>query len=209
MALAPYGYEDADGKWLGNFLELSRAILKEGNFEGYAEVVPVRRVLKLGHTDCAITADVERMQDNFTRVAHMGLYMDFGVLPLKSVPLKKYTDLKDVIIAVPVGSNMGMPFDGDNSLEKVEVQNYASAMQMLNRGRVEAAVGVINSLRFSALISGVDPNQFGDPLVFKTRNIIFYCHPESKSKPYWNEIEAAIKRMYAKGITESIMDKYR
>jgi len=213
MSLAPYGYKKANEEWEGNFFDLANAIIAEMEIEGSVRVLPVARVgheiLKTRTIDCTITAQLPFMENNFQRVARIDHTLKFGVLTLPSTELKTYADLKKLRVAVPLGAKMGLPFDQDETLEKVQVRDYSNAMLMLDRGRVEAAVGVIDSLLFSAKKIGLERTAYGKPLIFKAQPINIYCAPGSVDPVLKNSIQQAIDQLSGKGIVQLIFDRYR
>lgn len=209
MALAPYGYQDAEGRWRGNLYEVAQAILKRGGFEGFVEVVPVPRILQPGRLDCTITASVEAMENKTTRVASLNQTMRAGVLPVEGLSLNSYADLMGPSIAVPVGANLGLPFDADTTLTKIQVRNYENAMKMLSRGRVDAAVGIINSLLFSAKKAGIEQMEFGMPLVFRDLSVNVYCDPKSSAKVHWDKVKKTVNKLVNDNEIERIFSQYR
>jgi len=213
MALAPYGFQGDGEKWRGNFYEVAKAIVKEGGFEGTVRVLPVPRIsheaIKGRTIDCTITAQVPFMEKNYKRIAHLGESLTFGVLTLPGLELKSYDDLKEVSVVVPIGAKMGSPFDQDKSLNKVPAKDYVTAMLMLERGRVDAAVGVIDSLKFSANSAGIKRTHYSPPLVFKTLPLNVYCAPFSHGVTYALEIQKAVERLAEKDTISKIFKYYR
>ncbi|MCW8916012.1 MAG: transporter substrate-binding domain-containing protein [Magnetovibrio sp.] len=209
MALAPYGFQDNNGNWVGNLYEIADAIIAEGGFEGYSQVVPLKRLFQKDRLDCSIAGAVPFMEKNYARVASLGQELVFGIMPLKQVTLNAYEDLKELVIAVPLGVNVGLPFDEDERLKKIEVRDYSASMRMLERERVDAAAGVINSLLFSARIYDVDEDKFGEPLVFSSLPLNVYCERESITRGYWDQIDAAVEALKSKGEIDRIMKKYQ
>lgn len=213
MALAPYGFQDESGAWVGNFHDVAQSIIDEGGFEGSVDILPVARLthslLKKRSLDCTITAAVPFMDINYLKVASLGQVLKFGVLPLPQVNLNSYADLKKITIAVPIGAKMGLPFDEDQSLKKVEVIDYVGAMRMLEVERVDSAVGVLNSLMFSARKAGVERKEYGNPLVFKTLEINIYCQPLSPAKPYFEKIIQTVELLRREKKIDKIFERYR
>ena len=142
MSLVPYGFKDADGNWRGNHHDLVSTILESGGFDGSVEVLPVARLtakmFKEKTLDCAIFANVPFVRQNYAKVAPLHFGMVFGALPTKDVRIGRYDDLKNLHIAVPLGTNMGQPFDDDETLTKVRVRGYefSTSPFHLRSGRV-------------------------------------------------------------------------
>jgi len=211
MALAPYAYKTNEGKWKGNLFDVSQAILKEGHFAGDVRAYPVKRLttlLKRGEADCTITAAVPYMKNNYTKVASLNSELEFGVLPHKEVTIKKYDALNNITIAVPSGAKMGLPFDADEKLQKVQVQDYENAMRLLSAKRVDAAAGVISSLMFSAKMAGLETMKFGTAYIFHSLPINVYCQPGTPIEAYWPKIKNAVIALQNKGVIKKIMQAY-
>lgn len=209
MALAPYGFQDEEGRWRGNLYDVAHAILEQGQFDGFVEVVPVTRVIQSGTLDCSLMAKTIPNEENFVAVSPLGMGLIAGVLPKKGLSLNSYKDLKGLSIAVPIGAKLGEPFDTDTDIDKVEVRNYETAIKMLVRDRVDGAVGAIGSLMFSGRNAGVPSMEFGEPLVFFDVPIMLYCHPDSPTKPFWGTMRKTLEMLNAQGEVSRIFDKYR
>ncbi|MCW9032717.1 MAG: transporter substrate-binding domain-containing protein [Rhodospirillales bacterium] len=211
MALAPYGFKDTNGQWKGNWLEISHALAKRSNIKMDINVRPVARLthqMGAGTLDCIIAAEVPFTEERYSRVARVGYSLEFGVLPAKGIELNSYDDLKNIAIAVSLGTKMGLPFDEDTSLQKVQTRDYLTAIKMLERKRVDAVVGVLSSLKYSSKLAGQENVKFGKPFVFKTLPINFYCMPNSQTKIYWPKIKETLSGLNEDGTIRRILNRY-
>lgn len=153
MALSPYGFFDEDNVPHGNLYDISLAILKHGDFQGEAIILPLKRltqnILVEKKLDCSVFGKVSFVQENYEIIEPVGIDVSFGILPRNGVVIDSYDDLKKLAIGVPLGVKMGGGFDKDNFLNKFPAQNYESGMLMLKHKRLDAIAGVISSLQYS------------------------------------------------------------
>ena len=214
MDLPPYSYLDAERNRRGILIEVAEAILKESGLEGTVETVPIKRLfitLQKGNSfDCTITAmDEGPFTKKFDLIETIGWDLQFGFIPRRGVDLSSYADLSKLRIAVARGILLTDQFDKDESLNKILVSGYPSAMMMLDRGRVDAAAGVVSSLLFSAKEAGLTFKNFGKPMELLVKPVWLYCTFRSPALKHREQIRKAVVAVRESGLVREVIARYQ
>lgn len=213
MALTPYGFFDEQKKPKGDVYAIAEAFLKTGNFDGSVTIQPVKRIaqtiLTKKTSDCMLVGNVPYIAKNYSMIAPIGYDLKFGVLPRKEFVINQYLDLSPLRIGVPLGVNIGHPFDSDDTMNKISIRDYDTGMRMLRRGRIDGIAGVISSLEYSGRINGITSAELGFPYVINQLSFWFVCRPGFASTALEDSIKRTILRLRKDGTIDRIVQRYR
>jgi len=213
MSLTPYGFFDEQKNPKGDLFEIAQAFLIEGDFKGEVRIEPVKRlnhsIFAKQTSDCAIIGNVPFVLEKYTLIEPIGYDLEFGLLPRKGVVIKRYADIFDLRLGVPLGVSIGRPFDDDDSLNKISTRDYQTGMLMLSRDRLDALAGVIGSLKFSGKMNNVSEDAYDTPFITSELSFWFVCRPGFANAALEASIRRAVTTLRESGVVKRIVDRYR
>ncbi len=212
MQQEPYSYLDANGEISGYLFKIAKSILKEAGYPQNVGMVPIKRMISevsSGAADCTIAASSPFARKTFTQIEPIGHTLDVGVIPRKGVNLRTYEDLAGLRIGVPAGMSIGDPFDSDTTLTKVATPDYEKSALMLTHGRIDAIMGAIDSIRFSAFSKArIVHNIFGEPLITQSYPEMLMCNKDLPDDGYVLALKEATQRLKARGDIQEIIREF-
>jgi len=212
MELSPYGFYDQNENSSGYLFEIGGAILKKIGISEPPLLLPMKRLfhkLKAGEVDCTILAATSFTRSNFHLIEPIGYSLAAGVFPRTGIKLNHYEDLQGLSIAIPRGVNISDRFDQDKSLNKISTKGYRQNVLMLEKGRVDAIVGVWGSYFFNAKELGFEPNEiFGTPLIFKKIPMWLVCQQDGPSLQDIEKLRMAIAELKKDGAIKRTIQRF-
>lgn len=212
MQQEPYSFYNTTGDIDGYHFIIANMILAEAGFDHKAQVVPIKRMINdvaHGDADCTIAASSPFAQKTFTMVEDIGYTLEVGILPKKGIDLRSYEDLSGLRIGVPAGMSIGDPFDSDTSLNKIETPDYEKSSLMLSYDRIDAIMGAIESVRYSAFAkAGIMAEIFGQPLVTQRYPFKLMCTKSLPSDGYVKLLKEATQRLRDRGDIKRAIDDF-
>jgi len=210
MEQVPYGYISSDGNTIGGLYEILNEIILESELGKTNQLMPPKRIylhMMAKEEMCTLVADVPSIVSNFDLIEPIGYELQAGILPKAGIKIQNYSDLKNLIIAVPLGVNFYDKFDNDSSLTKAEPPEYVNAIRMLNKGRVDAIAGAINNLKFIAKMKGMRNDTFDTPFILAKHNIYLVC-TSSISKISRMRLRQSVIKLRENGTINAILKRY-
>ncbi|MBE7637902.1 transporter substrate-binding domain-containing protein [Sneathiella sp. P13V-1] len=208
----PYSYLVDDNRYEGYHYEIANSILKQAGYKVTAEPPPLKRLihnLKEGHSDCILAANSPFARKHFIAVEEIGHNLQVGILPREGINPSEYEDLQGLAIAVPQGMTIGEPFDSDTSLIKVSTPDYNQSSLMLKHNRIDAIMGALESIRFSAY--KVLPNEqprYGTPLIIQSLPVALICNKDKIDTEIVKRLKTATQELKANGTIEKIISNF-
>jgi polar amino acid transport system substrate-binding protein len=210
MEQFPYGYKTEKGKPAGIWYDILNNIIQKSGISVRNEITPTKRIVSYYNSNvrsCTLLADNTEKEDNLENIGEIGQVLSAGVLPKNGIKIEKYTDLKNLVIAVPLGIEFYNTFDNDLTINKVRPPQYLNAIKMLSKGRVDAVAGAIPILKYIAKLEGMSEREFGSPLIFITTNVMLVC-TKSVNKIVRNKLKVALTELKEEGGVKKILDQY-
>lgn len=211
LELAPYAYAAKDGATKGYMVEMVREIREAVNFPGQDDVLPIKRLhqeLKSGSVDCTIMARVLYNEDRYDMLAPLGKHIESVLVYKLGVDIHSYDDLAGLLIAVPNGVNLDARFDKDDSLNKVATSGYLQTTKMLQRGRIDAMLGVWDSYLFNMKNIGMSRKEIGGRFVFNKVPLWLMCRRDFQNEPVKERLIDTIEILRTRGVFEEIISRY-
>ncbi|MBO6826290.1 MAG: transporter substrate-binding domain-containing protein [Sneathiella sp.] len=199
----PYSFQSSDGQYDGYHYQIANRILEEAGYTAKAQPVPLRRLIhdtKGGLSDCMLAGASPFAKANFALVETVGHDLIVGILPRAGLDLNSYDDLKNIRIGVPAGMSVGDPFDSDETLIKVPTPDYFQSSIMLNYDRIDAIMGAIESIRYSAhkALPG-EKVVFGKPLITQRFPVALLCNKGKANTVLVKRLKEATVRLRESG----------
>jgi len=210
MEQFPYGYRTKAGKPKGVWYEVLNKIIVKSGVNIKNEITPTKRLIRnidKNNKLCTLFADRATMPDSFDVLGGIGQVLSAGILPKKGVKIENYKDLKNIIIAVPLGIEFNNHFDNDLTIQKVHPPQYFNAIKMLFKGRVDAVAGAIPVLKYIAKSEGISESEFDRPLIFLTTDIYLMCTHRVK-KAIRDKLRMSLNELKDNGEIRKIIDQY-
>jgi len=208
---APMGYIDANGRATGVHWDYLTAIEKESGVCINKRLMPYARLwrsLADGQHDGGIIFRSPGREQTSKLVAQIR-NLRTVVIPQKGIPLESYADLSGLIIGKTRGTRLSDRFDNDATLLKLELNDYAQAAKMIQRGRLDAIAGsgvLLNyHLSKQQLLNQVDLSQ---GFTLGRREQWLQLSRKSKHLSKTLRLKQATEQLRAEGVLDRIMTKY-
>jgi ABC-type amino acid transport substrate-binding protein len=207
----PYGYYTEAGKSTGYLYEIANKIFEQARYPKNVEILPHKRLnQEMAHSrvECTMFAKVPFTISRCQMLELIGKFVEDAILPRADVRLNRYEDLKNLTIAVPRGVNMSERFDRDASLRKVETKDYEQNARLLKFSRVDAALGVLDSMLLNVLKVGMKLTEIGTPLILSRHQVWVICVPGALSERQIEDIKQATRALREDGTIARIIGRY-
>lgn len=193
----------------GILFEINQAVARETGLALQPVLVPYGRVgrdLKNGDSDLTYLI---RSQDRDTYVDYLGLLFSFQsiVLTRPGLPLHRYEDLSGLRIGVLKDIHLNPRFDEDDKLQKVEVKDYETLVDMFLSGRLDAMAGNSISLPYLLQKRG-HGNLAQHRLVLQQTEVWAQLSKRSAYRAEIPRLRAAIDKLRGQGIFDEILTRY-
>lgn len=201
---APWASRNAEtGELEGAFIEIIRVLeqrLKQPIEVSVAPFARIDRELASGVHDCTILVPLsEELTERGTILA----FHPIGFYARKEIPLRSYDDIKPLKLSVIRGGSLSPEFDNDASLHKEFDTDYLIGLRKVARGRLDAIVGAIPTLKYLAEQEGLD-KYLGEPLTVVEIPLMLQCAKNSDQLPNMPKINAALDAIKEDGTLAKI-----
>lgn len=141
----PYMQVTKENACSGSDVEMMNRIAEKLGVKYTTTIVPIARGLEMmrtGKADIMLSLQESPERDDFITFVNPAYTLPqkrlFVVLKGNANIIKKYDDLKLLKIGVQRTRKYFQPFDSDTAIEKIEMNNYDTAFDMLNAKRFDA-----------------------------------------------------------------------
>lgn len=209
----PWAFYGSEGEQrntpMGIVVEANQAIARESGLVLEPVLEPYGRIgrhLKSG--DCDLTYLI-RSPDRDDYVEYVGHLFTFQsiVLSRPSLPLRRYEDLAGLRIGLIKDVHLNPRFDEDSQLQKVEVKDYETLVDMFLNGRLDAIAG--NSVSLPYLLQKRGHASLAQhPLVLQQTEAWAQLSKRSSQRAAIPRLRAAIDKLRNQGYFEDLMTRY-
>ena len=210
MEQVPYGFMNDNGEFEGVLYDVMNQIIEHSNIGDTNIVVPSKRIFLTMSTkkkSCALLANTPDISDSFVLIEPIGYPLLTGILPRAGIKLPNYASLQNRIIAIPLGIYFDERLDKDETLSILRPLKYTNAIKMLKLKRVDAVAGAIPSLLYIAKEEGMSANEFDEPLVFKSFEVMLVC-TDDLTQDILVRLKQSVIYLRDSGIIQKIIDGY-
>lgn len=216
MHSEPWAYYSRDGgserksQLAGVFVDISRELARETGLNLELNTLPYGRVGKeLQSGDCDLTYLI-RSDDRDAYVEYAGYLFSFHTLVLArpGSALRSYDDLQGLRIGLVKDIRLNPRFDGDSSLNKVEVRDYETLVDMFLSGRLDAIAGNSISLHHLLQKRGY-PSHPWPRLMLQKTEVWAQMSKKSPQLGALPRIRSAVDKLRSEGFFENAVQRYR
>ena len=213
MHTEPWGFYGSDGEQrsapMGIVMEANQAIARESGLSLEPVLVPYGRIGRdLRNGDVDLTYLI-RSPDRDAYVEYVGHLFTFQciVVARPSLPLRRYEDLAGLRIGLIKDIHLNPRFDEDAQLQKVEVKDYETLVDMFLNGRLDAIAG--NSVSIPYLLQKRGHVSLAQhPLVLQQTEAWAQLSKRSSHRADIPRLRAAIDKLRNQGYFEEILTRY-
>lgn len=210
MKQVPYAYISKTEQKTGILYEILNKILTSSGINSSVKIIPTKRLIATmlinNNKVCTLAANSPDTSP-FDLIEPIGFKIKAGILPASGIKINNYSDLKNIIIAVPLGIIFDERFHNDNTLNKITPRHYINAVKMLRIGRTDAIAGAIDILKFIAKNEGMDSYSFDKPLVMLEAEIYLIC-TKSVKKSFQNKLRETLIDLKNNGKVQKLLNSY-
>lgn len=164
-------------------------------------------MLKAGEADLMIGLDNADLQASARRVALVANF-EVGIVARAGIRLRTLSDLRGKTVGQLRSADYFAPFEQDSAILKYSTNTMAQMVKMLALGRVDAVIGVRESLYFAFQEEGVAPERIGDFLPLASREAWLHYANSSYDAATADKLAAAMRRMRDGGSIAAVIARY-
>jgi len=208
--LAPMFGMQQQGQVSGIFVDVINALARESGIGISNTMVPKVRgqvMLDNGSADLMIGFDSAELLSHARHVAMVASF-DVGIVARAGVRLRSLVDLHGLTVGQLRGADYSRAFVQDAAILKYDTNTMAQILQMLMVGRVDAAIGVRESLYYGMRSEGIAPQRVGDFLPLESKPAWLHYANRSYNAALAAQLAAALQRLQAAGTIAAIIQRY-
>jgi ABC-type amino acid transport substrate-binding protein len=164
-------------------------------------------MLKAGEADLMIGFDNAELQAGARHVALVASF-EVGIVGRRGIRLRALSDLRGKTVGQLRSADYFDPLAQDSAILKYDTNTMAQMVKMLALARVDAVIGVRESLYYAFQSEGVAPEHIGDFLPLTSREAWLHYANGSYDATMADKLAAALQRMRAGGSIAHIIARY-
>tara|TARA_R110002049_G_scaffold5290_13_gene37159 strand:+ start:70 stop:828 length:759 start_codon:yes stop_codon:yes gene_type:complete len=210
IKVAPFGFNDANGKPTGMMFDISNRIAEEAGFDYTNTLLPyARTIMKLqrGQADFVLRFSNEQLSVIAEPLSSI-ISMPIILLSQAGNALKTLEHLHGKTVGVIRGGAFDNNFDNDTAIIKYDTNDYSQIIKMLIRGRLDAGIGTNVGLYFSASKLGIKPEVFNPPLHLSAKDFILHFSKRNKNTKTKDALKNSVEKLKASGEIKNIVNSY-
>ena len=204
----PWGYDD-DGQPAGLLVTLTDRLLLEAELEARVELRPHLRAINGiadGTADFAYLFAAPTLNPD---AISLGIIIEsFTLLTVLAVPAQGTPELDDFVgrrVGFIRGTYYGEVFAEFDAI-KIPAEDGAHALQLLQRGRVDAIVTTDQAVYNAAQRLGITADQFHSSVITRTQVGHLYLSHLSPYQPYAEPLRQALDRLREAGFLQQLFN---
>ncbi len=209
IALPPYGYVE-NNQPMGLNYELGNIIAEDAGYTPENIIVPLARAvedIQNGNADVVIMFPNPTIE---TSAENLGL-----VLPMETVLFGRadavFRSLRDVrgkTVATVRGAKYDDRISKKNGIILYPTESYSQSLKMLLAKRVDAVVGPMLGLSFTAKNNHIPKHALGKPLVLSVAQGSLFLSRTHSTHDMKRRLTESIKRLKENGTINALLGKY-
>jgi len=207
--VSPYGITE-DGKDNGIYYELSNMLFENTNLEFENVIFPYARIkheLKSGQADATIMFKYPELAPYVKYITPLPALRNV-VIGRKGTSFSSVDDLDGKVIAYLRGAKFSEQIDNAENISKQYVNDFKQGVDMMRLNRVDAIIGPLSAILYSAKSIGVSQAFFGKPLTVSSKTPWLQVSKKSIKKMDLSRIEIELKKLIKKGCFTRLNEKY-
>ena len=199
--IAPWGFAGADGQPAGVYTHVFRRLSERSGCILEPRLTPITRaVMEVSRGSASATIMLDRADLNENAVL-LGEVAELRIevwLPPGST-LRSLNDLAGKTVGVLRGPNYHEGFNRDARILKRPVTNPRQQLEMLIKGRLDAAIGVRENFLITVAQMRIQPSAFAPPIKLGQRSVNLWVAPNLRDTPCAEQWRQALKDMRRDG----------
>ncbi|MYM68930.1 transporter substrate-binding domain-containing protein [Pseudoduganella sp. FT55W] len=172
-----------------------------------APKVRAQAMLKAGEADLMIGFDNPELQASARRVALVASF-EVGIVARPGIRLRALSDLRGKTVGQLRSADYFAPLEQDSAILKYSTNTMAQMVKMLALGRVDAVIGVRESLYYAFQTEGVAAERIGDFLALTSREAWLHYANSNYDAATADKLAAAMRRLRDGGSIAAIVARY-
>jgi len=207
---APLFGMEQQGRASGIFVDVMRELSQASGIAIAASMAPKVRgqaMLQTGSADLMIGFDSPSLQ---AHARHVALVADFdvGIIARAGVRLKSLSDLHGKTVGQLRSADYSAAYEQDAAILKYSTNTMEQMMKMLALGRIDAAIGVRESLYYALRNEGIAQDRIGEFLRLESRQAWLHYSKATYQAATADKLAATLERMRAAGTIAAIIQRY-
>ena len=198
------------GKLAGVFVDVVSALARASGIAIDNTLMPKIRaqaMLREGTADLLVGFDGADLLDRARHVGVVGSF-DVGIVARAGVRLQSLADLHGKTVGRLRGVEFSDIFAADTAIFKQEVNTLPQVLQMVARGRIDAAIGVREALYYSMKVAGLDRQRFSSFLSIERRDAWLHYSRKTYDPALAERLAQALERLRASGELAALSERY-
>ncbi|MYM23339.1 transporter substrate-binding domain-containing protein [Duganella sp. FT135W] len=207
---APLFGMEGQGAPSGIFVDVMSELSRASGVQITNAMVPKVRgqaLLKAGEADLMIGFDSAELQACARHVALVASF-DVGIVARSGIRLRALSDLHGKTVGQLRSADYFAPFEQDSASLKYNTNTMTQMVKMLALGRVDAVIGVRESLYYAFQGEGIAPERIGDFLPLTSREAWLHYANSSYDAATADKLAGAMRRMRDGGSIAAIVARY-
>lgn len=208
--LAPLFGMERQGRPSGIFVDVMGELSRVSGIEIASTLAPKVRgqvMLEAGRADLMMGFDNDDLLAHARHVAPVASF-DVGILARAGVRLRSLSDLRGRTVGQLRSADYSKAYAQDGAILKYSTNSMSQMMKMLALGRVDAVIGVRESLYHALESEGIGLDRIGDFLPLDSRQAWLHYSNATYSAATADKLAAAMRQMRADGIIAAIIQRY-
>jgi len=207
---APLFGMERDGQSSGIFVDVMRELSRASGIAIAATMAPKVRgqaMLQTGGADLMIGFDNADLQAHARQVALVASF-DVGIVARAGVRLKTLSDLRGKTVGQMRSADYSAAYAQDEAILKYSTNTMEQMIKMLALGRIDAAIGVRESLYFAIRNEGIAQDRIGEFLPLESRQAWLHYSKATYNAATADRLASAVQQMRAAGTIAAIIQRY-
>jgi len=208
IGVAPYGIQGKPDS--GIYYEAAELLLEDAGYPLSNFIAPYARIikeLKAGTTDATIMFKYEELEGHVTYIAPFDT-LKIVVIGLKGRSYPSIESLKGKRLAYLRGAKFSDEIDNEPEITRQDTIDFSQGLKMLELGRVDAIIGPLDPLLYTAAKLFKKQDFFGKPLLVGERTPWLQVSKKSADRISVEKLEDSFKKMQLSGQLDVIRNKY-
>lgn len=207
--VSPYGIID-NGRNSGIYYELFNRLFESSNVKFENVIFPYARIkheLKSGQADVTIMFKYQELSPYVNYITPLPALKNV-VIGKKGTSISSIDDLNGKVIAYLRGAKFSDKIDKSKNISKQFVNDFEQGIDMMRLNRVDAIIGPLSAILYSAKSIGVPQDFFDKPFTVSSKTPWLQVSKKSIKKIDLLTIEIALKKLIKEGCFTRLNEKY-
>lgn len=209
IGVSPYGIIENERND-GIYYDLLNIVFENANVKFENIILPYARIkheLKTGHADVTIMFKYPELAPYVKYITPLPVLKNV-VIGRKGTSISSIDDLNGKVIAYLRGAKFSEQIDKSKGISKQFVNDFDQGIDMMRLNRVDAIIGPLSAILYSAKKMGVSKQFFGEPFTVSTKTPWLQISKKNTEKIDLAKVEAKLKKLIEEGFFNRLNEKY-